>query len=84
MSKGSKAYKIKANDKIIEITSKEVQNLQERTYYQKDVYIFEEDAIKWFNCYSQYLKRNNMAICMSEEMYKEVEEFYTYLQEGEE
>ncbi|MBR5578962.1 MAG: hypothetical protein IKW28_08215 [Lachnospiraceae bacterium] len=84
LSKGSKAYKFKANSSKMECYPKKEESLKKNVLYQKDLYLYEEDAGNYFGCQIEYLEKTEKGICLTAKMYREAEEFYQLLKEGEE
>ena len=84
ISKGSKAYKVKANSKTMECYPKKQQTLSTNVLYQNDLYLSKEDALTHFGCRVEYLEKTDKGICLTEKMHKEAVDFYEILQQGEE
>lgn len=84
LSKGSKAFRIKANDTQLWRYPDKMESLSKKPVYQNDIYLGEEDLITYFGCRVFYLEKTNLGICLTEKMYEEAEEFYKAITEGEE
>ena len=84
LSKGTKAYRMKANDKKLWRYPHKTETLQKIPVYENDLYLEEEDLLVWFGCRVFYLEKTNVGICLTEKMVEEAEEFYQQITEGEE
>ena len=82
LSKGGTVYKLRAGEKKIVMQPQGEKELSAAAGYLKDVYIPEEDALLWFSCEAEYLQGKNTAICLTQKMKAEAEQFYQLISEG--